>query len=162
MKKCCLFSVSKQSDWCTQKTTKYISKVALKLAWKRNECEKPVTPLKPFHGLFCTSPTGLFGHRASVVWSVCVCLCLIWTHPARWDGQDGTSWQPGQPGTRTRRHPSARRAGSANDALLSRGRQSRCSEGSLQRANRLGSVLVTFRINTAVFFFFWNAQIWMS
>lgn len=59
-------------------------------------------------------------------------VCSIRTHPARWGGRDGISWQPGRPGTQTQRRPSAQRAGSSNDALLNRGRQSLCNEDSLQ------------------------------
>lgn len=69
---------------------------------------------------------------------VCARVCLIWTHPARSDGRDATSWRPARPGTQRRRRPSAPPAGSAGDAPRSRGRRSRCSEGSLQSQHRQG------------------------
>lgn len=66
------------------------------------------------------------------------CLCvLIRTHLVQWDGQDGTAWQPGQPGTQTQHHPSARHVGFLNDVLLNCGRLSLCNEDSLQRKKKI-------------------------
>lgn len=93
----------------------------------------------------CFQPQWLEAAGASAVAFFGVCTCLIWTHPAQWDGQDGTSWQPGQPGTQTQRHPSARHAGSADDALLNRGRQSLCNEDILQ-CKHIRSFLVTSKV----------------
>lgn len=105
------------------------------------ECE--ACSLKLFRCLFFAAQRRLAVTLASlglcVGLCVHVCVCLIWTHPARSDGRDATSWRPGRPGTQRRRRPSAPPAGSAGDAPRSRGRRSRCSEGSLQFTTPPGS-----------------------